>query len=117
MPSKTSGLVGSYFRTGDTPARLGIVAERPKAGIYFVQFLDAGNAQPTGGRLVKVEAMQSWSFYPNLKLLWRTCSEDRPAASDKTPPVPPVPPPSDPAPALRQGQHEVEPERVTCHAK
>jgi hypothetical protein len=68
VEAKTEKLVGKYFRSVDETNKVdwqGAVIAEPHSGWYLVQLFEWGSGTPTEQRLVPIEKMISWSFYPD----------------------------------------------------
>ena len=68
IEAKTEKLVGKYFRSVDEANKVkwqGAVIAEPHSGWYLVQLFEWGSGTPTEQRLVPIEKMIGWSFYPD----------------------------------------------------
>ena len=68
VEAKTETLVGKYFRSANETNKVewqGAVIAEPHSGWYLVQLLEWGSGVPTEQRLVPIEKMIGWSFYPD----------------------------------------------------
>ena len=68
MEAKTEKLVGKYFRSVDETNKVewqGAVIAEPQLGWYLVQLFEWGSGEPMEQRLVPIEKMIGWSFYPD----------------------------------------------------
>jgi len=68
VAAKTEKLVGKYFRSTNETNKVewqGVVTGEPHPGWYLVQLFEWGSGEPTEQRLVPIEKMISWSFYPD----------------------------------------------------
>jgi|GraSoiStandDraft_11_1057310.scaffolds.fasta_scaffold1106130_1 hypothetical protein len=67
--AKTERLVGKYFRSANETNKVewqGAVIAEPHSGWYLVQLLEWGSGEPKEQRLVPIEKMMGWSFYPDM---------------------------------------------------
>ena len=68
VAAKTEKLVGKYFRSANETNKVewqGAVIAEPHSGWYLVQLFEWGSGEPTEQRLVPIEKMIGWSFYPD----------------------------------------------------
>ena len=68
VEAKTEKLVGKYFRSANETNKVewqGAVIAEPHSGWYLVQLFEWGSGAPTEQRLVPIEKMIGWSFYPD----------------------------------------------------
>jgi len=68
VAAKTEKLVGKYFRSTNETNKVewqGVVTGEPHPGWYLVQLFEWGSGAPTEQRLVPIEKMIGWSFYPD----------------------------------------------------
>jgi len=66
--TKTEQLVGKYFHSADENNKVewqGVVIGEPHSGWYLVQLFDWTSGEPSVQRLVAVEKMTAWLFYPD----------------------------------------------------
>ena len=66
--TKTERLVGKYFRSANGNDKVewqGVVIGEPHPGWYLVQLFDWTSGEPSVQRLVPVEKMVAWLFYPD----------------------------------------------------
>jgi hypothetical protein len=64
----TEKLVGKYFHGGNDNNKVewqGVVIGEPHPGWYLVQLLDWASGKPSVQRLVPIEKMIGWLFYPD----------------------------------------------------
>ena len=72
VEAKIEKLVGKCFRSANEINRVewqGVVIAEPHPGWYLVQLLEWGSDEPTEQRLVPIEKMISWSFYPDTEAM------------------------------------------------
>jgi hypothetical protein len=65
---KTEMLVGKYFHSANGNDKVewqGVVIGEPHPGWYLVQLFDWTSGEPSVQRLVPVEKMVAWLFYPH----------------------------------------------------
>ena len=72
MKAATSGepekLVGKYFHSANETNKIewqGVVIGEPHPGWYLVQLFEWASGDPSVQRLVPIEKMISWVFYPD----------------------------------------------------
>jgi len=68
VEAKMEKLVGKYFRSANETNKVewqGAVIAEPHSGWYLVQLFEWGSGAPMEQRLVPIEKMISWSFYPD----------------------------------------------------
>jgi hypothetical protein len=68
MVAKTENLVGKYFHSASETTKIewqGVVIGEPHPGWYLVQLFDWASGEPSVQRLVPIEKMIGWLFYPN----------------------------------------------------
>ena len=66
---ETENLVGKYFRSANETNKVewqGAVIAEPHSGWYLVQLFEWGSGEPKEQRLVPIEKMIGWSFYPDM---------------------------------------------------
>jgi hypothetical protein len=66
--TKTEKLVGKYFHSANENNKVewqGVVIGEPHPGWYLVQLLEWASGQPSVQRLVPIEKMSGWLFYPH----------------------------------------------------
>ena len=66
--TKTEMLVGKYFHGANDNSRVewqGVVVGEPHPGWYLVQLFDWASGKPSVQRLVPIEKMATWLFYPD----------------------------------------------------
>ena len=66
--TKTEKLVGKYFHWANENNKVecqGLVIGEPHPGWYLVQLLDWASGKPSVQRLVPIEKMTAWLFYPD----------------------------------------------------
>ena len=66
--TKTEKLVGKYFHSANENNKVdwqGVVIGEPHPGWYLVQLFDWGSGKPNVQRLVPIEKMTAWLFYPD----------------------------------------------------
>jgi hypothetical protein len=69
VEAKTEKLVGKYFRSANETNKVewqGAVIAEPHSGWYLVRLFEWGSGEPKEQRLVPIEKMISWSFYPDM---------------------------------------------------
>jgi hypothetical protein len=62
-------LVGKYFHSGNENNKIecqGVVIGEPHSGWYLVQLFEWASGEPTEQRLVPIEKMIGWLFYPDV---------------------------------------------------
>ena len=72
VAAKTEKLVGKYFRSTNETNKVewqGVVTGEPHPGWYLVQLFEWGSGEPTEQRLVPIEKMIGWSFYPDTEAM------------------------------------------------
>ena len=72
VEAKTETLVGKYFRSTNETNNVewqGSVIAEPHSGWYLVQLFEWGSGEPKEQRLVPIEKMIGWSFYPDRDLM------------------------------------------------
>jgi hypothetical protein len=68
VEAKMEKLVGKYFRSANETNKVewqGTVIAEPHSGWYLVQLFEWRSCAPTEQRLVPIEKMIGWSFYPD----------------------------------------------------
>ena len=68
VEAKTEKLVGKYFRSTNETNKVewqGAVIAEPHSGWYLVQLFEWGSGERMEQRLVPIEKMIGWSFYPD----------------------------------------------------
>jgi hypothetical protein len=68
VAAKTEKLVGKYFRSANETNKVewqGVVIGEPHPGWYLVQLFEWGSGELADQRLVPIEKMIGWSFYPD----------------------------------------------------
>ena len=66
--SKAEKLVGKYFHGANENNKVewqGVVIGEPNPGWYLVQLFDWATGNPSAQRLVPIEKMNAWLFYPD----------------------------------------------------
>jgi hypothetical protein len=66
--TKTEKLVGKYFHSVNENNKVewqGVVIGEPHPGWYLVQLLEWASGEPGVQRLVPIEKMIGWLFYPD----------------------------------------------------
>jgi hypothetical protein len=66
--TKTEKLVGRYFHSTNGSDKVewqGVVIGEPHPGWYLVQQLEWASGEPSVQRLVPIEKMIGWLFYPD----------------------------------------------------
>src|SRR5262245_8428237 len=66
--TQTEKLVGKYFHSASENDKVewqGVVVEEPHPGWYLVQLFDWTSGEPSVQRLVPIEKMTAWLFYPD----------------------------------------------------
>ncbi len=66
--TKTEKLVGKYFHSANENNKVewqGVVIGEPHPGWYLVQLLEWASGEPSVQRLVPIEKMIRWLFYPD----------------------------------------------------
>jgi hypothetical protein len=66
--TKTEKLVGKYFHSANENNKVewqGVVIGEPHPGWYLVQLLEWASGEPSVQRLVPIEKMIGWVFYPD----------------------------------------------------
>ena len=66
--TKTEKLVGKYFHGANENNKVewqGVVIGEPNPGWYLVQLFDWATGNPSVQRLVPIEKMNAWLFYPD----------------------------------------------------
>jgi len=66
--TQTEKLVGKYFHSANENDKVewqGVVVEEPHPGWYLVQLFDWTSGEPSVQRLVPIEKMTAWLFYPD----------------------------------------------------
>jgi hypothetical protein len=69
---KAEKLVGKYFHSTNETGKIewqGVVIGEPQRGWYLVQLCDWNSGEPTVQRLVPIEKMISWLFYPDVEAM------------------------------------------------
>jgi hypothetical protein len=62
-------LVGKYFHSASENNKIewqGVVIGEPHSGWYLVQLFEWASGEPTEQRLVPIEKMIGWLFYPDV---------------------------------------------------
>src|SRR6266446_918606 len=65
---KTEKLVGKYFHSANENNKVewqGVVIGEPNPGWYLVQLFEWASGKPSVQRLVPIEKMNAWLFYPD----------------------------------------------------
>jgi hypothetical protein len=68
MSGEPGKLVGKYFHSANETNKIewqGVVIGEPHPGWYLVQLFEWASGNPSVQRLVPIEKMISWVFYPN----------------------------------------------------
>ena len=68
MAGKPETLVGKYFHSANENNKIewqGIVIGEPHPGWYLVQLFEWASGEPSVQRLVPIEKMIGWLFYPD----------------------------------------------------
>jgi hypothetical protein len=68
MLGEPEKLVGKYFQSANESNQIewqGVVIGEPHPGWYLVQLFEWASGDPSVQRLVPIEKMISWSFYPS----------------------------------------------------
>jgi hypothetical protein len=68
MGEKSEKLVGKYFHSASETSKIewqGMIIGEPHPGWYLVQLFDWGSGEPSVQRLVPIEKMIGWLFYPD----------------------------------------------------
>jgi hypothetical protein len=66
--TETERLVGKYFHAANEDNKVkwqGVVIGEPHPGWYLVQLFDWASGKPSVQRLVPIENMNAWLFYPD----------------------------------------------------
>lgn len=66
--TETENLVGKYFHGLNENNKVewqGVVIGEPRPGWYLVQLFDWASGKPSVQRLVPIEKMNAWLFYPD----------------------------------------------------
>ena len=66
--TKAETLVGKYFHGANENNKVewqGVVIGEPHPGWYLVQLFDWASGEPSAQRLVPIEKMNAWLFYPD----------------------------------------------------
>ena len=93
VEAKMEKLVGKYFRSANETNKVewqGAVIAEPHSGWYLVQLFEWGSGEPTEQRLVPIEKMIGWSFYPDTDAMM-SGSKRSLALDSGTPPARPTP--------------------------
>ena len=72
MPWKPEKVVGKYFHSVNETNKIewqGVVIGEPQPGWYLVQLFDWTSEEPTVQRLVPIEKMIGWLFYPDAEAM------------------------------------------------
>jgi hypothetical protein len=72
MKTKSNGLVGKFFHSLNSDKKVewqGFVLSNPEPGWYLVQLFEWLMGNPNVIRLVRIEQMESWLFYPSAKIM------------------------------------------------
>jgi hypothetical protein len=65
-------LIGKYFHSANETNKVewqGVVIGEPHPGWYLVQLLDWSSGEPSVQRLVPIEKMIGWLFYPDARAM------------------------------------------------
>ncbi len=68
MSKEPEQLVGKYFHSANENNKIewqGVVIGEPQSGWYLVQLFEWTSGEPTEQRLVPIEKMIGWLFYPD----------------------------------------------------
>jgi hypothetical protein len=68
MEAKSEKLTGKYFHSANETNKIewqGVVIGEPHPGWYLVQLFEWSSCEPSVQRLVPIEKMIGWSFYPD----------------------------------------------------
>jgi hypothetical protein len=68
MSEKPEKLVGKYFHSANETNKIewqGVVIGEPQPGWYLVQLFEWASGEPSVQRLVPIEKMVGWLFYPD----------------------------------------------------
>jgi hypothetical protein len=68
VSGKPETLVGKYFHSANESNKIewqGVVIGEPHPGWYLVQLFEWASGEPSVQRLVPIEKMASWLFYPD----------------------------------------------------
>jgi hypothetical protein len=68
MAGKEEKLVGKYFHSANETNKIewqGVVIGEPHPGWYLVQLFEWASGEPTVQKLVPIEKMVGWLFYPD----------------------------------------------------
>jgi hypothetical protein len=68
MSGKSEAVVGKYFHSADETNKVewqGMVIGEPHPGWYLVQLFEWSSGEPSVQRLVPIEKMIGWLFYPD----------------------------------------------------
>jgi hypothetical protein len=68
MAGKPEKLVGKYFHSANESNKIewqGVVIGEPHPSWYLVQLFEWASGEPNVQRLVPIEKMIGWSFYPD----------------------------------------------------
>jgi hypothetical protein len=68
VAGKTETLVGKYFHSANENNKIewqGVVIGEPHPGWYLVQLFESASGEPSVQRLVPIEKMIGWLFYPD----------------------------------------------------
>jgi hypothetical protein len=68
MSEKPEKLVGKYFHSANETNKIewqGVVIGEPHPGWYLVQLFEWASGDPSVQRLVSIEKMTGWLFYPD----------------------------------------------------
>jgi len=68
ISGKSEEVVGKYFHSANETNKVewqGVVIGEPHPGWYLVQLLDWSSGEPSVQRLVPIEKMIGWLFYPD----------------------------------------------------
>jgi hypothetical protein len=72
MSDKTEKVVGKYFQSADETNKVewqGVVIGEPHPGWYLVQLFEWTSGEPSVQRLVPIEKMIDWLFYPDARAM------------------------------------------------
>lgn len=67
-----NGLIGKFFHSLDMEGKVewqGVVISSPEPGWYLLQLFEWAMGEPNLQKLVEIEAMNSWLFYPDEKAM------------------------------------------------
>lgn len=72
MSRESEKVVGKYFQSADETSKIewqGIVIGEPHPGWYLVQLFDWTSGEPSVQRLVPIEKMIGWLFFPDARAM------------------------------------------------